>query len=175
MRFDFDAYGSAFFTMRLHRLRVLLTEQCDIAFLKQGVVSPSPCTSVVLFLAERGGASIAQISRATGYSHQLVNQRLALLEELGLSQRLADPHDKRKCTMELTRRGKADAKKLIAALESLARAFDELFDDLGVDVGAVLDKAHAQLSADPLQDRMQTARTPRAPGRSRTRRQGAQE
>ena len=152
--FDYDRYGNAFVDRRLHKLRVLITEQSDEVFVERGITAPSACVSVILFLQDKGNGSIAQIAEALGYSHQLINHRLQQLEKAGFTTRFADPRDKRKWRIKLTTRGLREAERVEEALPLIARAFDDLFSDLDVDLTLKLKDLHSALSKQPIGNRI---------------------
>ena len=172
-RFDFTAWGSAFVDARLHKLRETITRQSDLLFQEQGVEIPSSCTSVVLFLAPERRASIAQIADALGYSHQLINQRLAQLEAQAFVERRSDQRDRRRRLIALTAAGRRQAQLLEALLPRVAMAFQRLFDEIGVDLeqglSSCMDALHArpltrrvaEIDEPPRTDPAQTASRPR--------------
>jgi DNA-binding MarR family transcriptional regulator len=155
--FDYDEYGNAFVDMRLHRLRVLITEQCDDLFLERGISAPSAAVSVLLFLSQKGHANITQIANALSYSHQLINHRLGQLEKAGFIQRFADVRDKRRWLIKLTAIGRKEARKIDQALPEIAHAFDDLFEKLGVDLSRTLNEIHKSLSRETLSERLKPA------------------
>ena len=167
MQFDYDQYGSAFIDMRLHRLRVLITAQLDEFFAEAGVAIPSPCVSVVLFLAQRRKASISSIAETLGYSHQLITQRLLQLEELKCIHRLEDPRDRRKRLIALTAKGRRQATLLQETLPRAAEAFDALFDDLKINLPAAVKDIEKALKNDPLTDRLARLETSQLSARKR--------
>ena len=154
MAFDYDRYGNAFLAMRLHRLRSKVTEQCDVMFAENGLRIPTACVSVMLFLAETNRTSIATIAKETGYSHQLVTQRLAQLEALKMVERFENVADRRKWNIRLTRRGHTEAAKILEFLDHATAAFSNLFDELGADLDHLLTEADRLLDVRPLGERI---------------------
>ena len=154
--FDYDRFGSAFVDMRLHRLRVLITEQSDELFRERGIEASSAAASVLLLLLERQHASITQIADALGYSHQLINHRLKQLESLGQITRITDTRDRRKWLVKLTAKGRTEAQKVAETLPLIASAFDALFERAGVNLSSALEEARAELAATPLTTRLQS-------------------
>jgi DNA-binding MarR family transcriptional regulator len=153
LKFDFEKYGSAFLAMRLHRLRVLITDQSEELFEHFGLVAPSSCVSTILFLKERKSASIAQIAKATEYSHQLTSQRLLQLEELGLADRQAHERDGRRVLIALTPAGKKQAARIEEFLVLASKLMDGLFEELGCDLDLVLIHATENLTMNSLRKR----------------------
>lgn len=151
----------AFLAMYLHRLRKLITSQTDQLFEEKGVLVPSSCVSVMLYLLENKKASITELSEKLGYSHQLINQRLAILLEMTLISKTADPRDRRRSRITLTRRGANQARKLLELLPVTSQAFLALFDEVGIDLSAVITQAGKLLESNPLTNRV--ARTEKRP------------
>lgn len=112
-----------------------------------GIVAPVKTHSALLYLLIRGPASLVEIARSDGQSHQLVASRLAPLEALGLVERLADPDDLRRKPYKLTEAGQDEAAKVRSAISAHAEAQRELARETGLDLMAVLDRALA-LQAD---------------------------
>ena len=152
--FDFDQFGSAFVDMRLHRLRVLITEQSDALFAESGLKAPSSCVSVLLFLKAHKQASIVQISDRLGYSHQLIAHRLKLLDNLGLTAKFADMKDRRRALIKLTAAGLNEASKIERLLPEIAKVFDELSAEFSVNLSEVLDSIRGELVMNSLSDRV---------------------
>ena len=150
MRFEYERYGSAFLDMRLHRLRSTITEQLDVLFLQNDIGIPSTCISTILFLDQVKCANISQIAKATGYSHQLINQRLAQLESLSLVNRLEDVLDRRKLSLALTNKGKKEAKKVDVLLEQAGRLINDLYEEIEINLDRVLVAAQQALDDNPL-------------------------
>ena len=112
-----------------------------------GIVAPMKTHSALLYLLIRGPASLVEIARSDGQSHQLVATRLAPLEALGLVERFSDPDDLRRRPYKLTKAGRGEAVKVRAAIAAHAKAQQELALETGLDLVAVLDRALA-LQAD---------------------------
>jgi DNA-binding MarR family transcriptional regulator len=119
-----------------------------------GLKAPIRTHSVLLFLLERGPASLTEMARTDGQSHQLLASRLKPLEKLKLIEQFADPHDARRRPYKLSRAGKAEALAVREAIGSHARAMENLFAETGVDLVAVLDDALEALRIRPLTDRL---------------------
>lgn len=151
--FNYDEYGNVFIDMRLHRLRVLITEQCDDFFMGRGISTSSANVSVMLFLKERGQASIAQIAESLGYSHQLINHRLRQLEKQGYLGRHTDARDSRKWLIRLTPAGLEEATLIQNVLPEMGSVFDRLFEDIDPAFCETVDKFIQALSAQTVSQR----------------------
>ncbi|WP_052215816.1 MarR family winged helix-turn-helix transcriptional regulator [Sphingomonas sp. ERG5] len=119
-----------------------------------GLQAPIQAHSALLFLLERGPASLAEMARTDGQSHQLLSSRLKPLEKLELVERFADPHDARRRPYQLTRSGEAEARTIQAAIGAHARAMEDLFAETGVNLVTVLDDALEALRVRTLRDRI---------------------
>lgn len=154
MQFEYDKYGSAFLDMRLHKLRIQITDQMDFAFETHGIDIPSTCISLVLYLLERPTASIAQLAEGTNYSHQLINQRLTQLEALSFSKRVPDTRDRRRMLITLTPVGIKQARKLENFLTITSDVFDDIFEEIGIDLQAAVTAARAAISTRSILNRI---------------------
>ena len=119
-----------------------------------GLKAPPRTHSVLLFLLTKGPASLTEIARTDGQSHQLLASRLDPLEKLGLIERFVDPKDGRRRPFKLTRLGRKEALVVRANIEAHARAMEELFSEIGVDLVSALDDALEALRKRPLEDRL---------------------
>lgn len=151
--FDFDSYGMTFLARHLHRLRVVISDQSDEIFEDAGIIVPSHCSSLVLLLEEQKEVAIVKIANALGYSHQLVNQRVAILEELACVQKVQDPGDRRRSLVQLTRKGRSEAKKMRAALQRIDAGIQDVLSDLDVDLPTRLVDLRASLLSRSLLER----------------------
>ena len=120
-----------------------------------GLKAPIRTHSVLLFLLEQGPASLTEIARTDGQSHQLLSSRLKPLEKLRLIKRSVDPNDARRRPYKLTRSGRAEAITVRAAIGTHARAMEELFAETGVNLVAVLDDALEALRIKTLRSRIE--------------------
>ena len=136
-----------------------------------GIRAPAKTHSALLYLHLHGAATLTQIAKIDGQSHQLLAARLAPLEQLGLIERVVDPADGRRRPYRLTRSGREEAKKVLAAASLAAAAMRQLFGELGFDLLEALERAIERLRVEPFRARMQRAS---APGPAR-RAQGAAE
>ncbi len=119
-----------------------------------GVAAPVRTHSALLYLAEIGPATLADIAAADGQSHQLVTQRLAPLEAMGLIERFHDAEDGRRKPYRLTARGRREAARVAAMAEALSGAMESLFEETGVNLAVAIDKAREGLQRIPLAERM---------------------
>jgi DNA-binding MarR family transcriptional regulator len=144
--FPFEQYGSAFLAKWLHTVRVEISAQCDEIFIEQGIDIPSHCVSVLLLLKGKKRIGLTEIADELGYSHQLINQRLKLLKNLELIERLPDATDKRKNLVKLTKRGKEQAAKFDQALRLVSAAIDHCLKEVGIDLFKDLETVQGALT-----------------------------
>jgi DNA-binding MarR family transcriptional regulator len=125
-----------------------------------GIRAPAKTYSALLYLHLHGAATLTRIAKLDGQSHQLLAARLAPLEQLGLIERFDDPDDGRARPYRLTRSGREEAKKVLAATSLAAQAMRQLFVELGLDLVEVLEGAIEGLRVEPLGARMRRASAP---------------
>jgi len=145
--------NSAFLGARTQRLSDLISEQGNAFFRDVGLVVPVRCNSTILFLHNCGPSSLVEIARALDLPHQLVAQRTSLLEEFSILTRKADPNDQRRRTFHLTRKGKREADRIEQRCRDAIEVFENVNKELGVNLGKILDAAHAALSHQTMLDR----------------------
>ncbi len=144
----------AFVAHMAARLDARLCAQARDLFEAHGVNSPVTSSSILIFLNRRGPGTIADICRIDGQSHQLATSRLTPLLKDGFVQASADPHDGRRQLLSLTRKGRAEAKKLEAACSDIAHALKGLNEEFGVDLMFILESAEKALARTPLIERV---------------------
>jgi DNA-binding MarR family transcriptional regulator len=76
----------------------------------------------------------AEIANALRQPHQLVTQRVEVLIALGTVERLDDPRDGRRKILRLTPQGAAQFVRMQDCLTKVARAFGDLFEEIGCDL-----------------------------------------
>ncbi len=151
---DAHELREAFFGNRLSRLVDLIVEQGEDLFRNRGLSLPSTSASTVLYLSEHGNVSAADVARDLKQPHQLATQRVQALLELGLVKRSKDPNDARRNVLVLTESGKREARKLKECLADAARAYEQLSDEIGIDVSQFVLSLSQALADEPLQARV---------------------
>ncbi len=152
---DTHELREAFFGNRLSRLVDLIVEQGEDLFRNRGLSLPSTSASTVLYLSEHKNVSAADVARDLNQPHQLATQRVQALLELGLVERSKDPNDGRRNVLALTENGKREARKLRACLADAARVYEQLSDEIGIDVSQVLLSISQALADEPLLARVE--------------------
>jgi DNA-binding MarR family transcriptional regulator len=148
----------AFLANQLRRLVDMIAEQGDNLLMGAGLSLPSRAVSSVLLIGERGQISAADIAKELQQPHQLVTQRIEILIELGLLNRIDDPSDGRRKILELTRKGKRELRLLETCLRDAERVFLSLYQEIECDLLAVTRHAMKVLSSKSILDRIATAK-----------------
>ena len=151
---DTHRLGSAFIAYQLERLAEQIVAQGNDMLDAAGITFPSRAVSTVLFIGEHQPTSTADIARALGQPHQVATQRVDLLIRLGIVERIDDPDDGRRKLLRLTRQGAAQFEVLTAQLAEAGLAFEALFEELGCNLSAVIQRAADSLLNAPLLARM---------------------
>jgi DNA-binding MarR family transcriptional regulator len=146
--------GSAFIAFQLDRLTELIIAQGNDMLDAAGITFPSRAVSTVLYIGEHQPTSTADIARALGQPHQVATQRVDILLRLGVVERVDDPDDGRRKLLRLTRQGSDQFQIMTARLAKAGRAFETLFDEIGCDLPAVIQRAADALGSAPLLSRM---------------------
>ena len=152
------AFSDAFFGYRIGRVYDLIVEQADEYLFEYGLSIPSRTISTLLIIDESENVSIADVTNALQHPHQLVAQRVELLEELGLVTRGADPYDGRRKILQLTVKGEKEAALLKRSLRDAISALDVLFCELGADINVLMRAMLKSLQERSLNERVQDAK-----------------
>jgi DNA-binding MarR family transcriptional regulator len=152
-----DDLRPAFVAHLADRLNDTICRETQIYADRLGIQAPVKTHSALLFLHKCGPASLTEIAARDGQSHQLLAARLGPLESLGLIERFDDPSDGRRRPYRLTRAGQAEARRVEEATRREAAAMQALFDEMGVDLNAVLEQAIERLRVTPLTRRIDDA------------------
>ena len=149
-----DELRPAFVAHLADRLNGMIWSETQIYADRMGVTAPLKTHSALLFLLRKGPASLAEIARMDGQSHQLLTSRIDPLERLGFVERFADPEDARRMPYRLTKAGREEAKRIEAAITVKAEAMRQLFAETGHDLIAILEDAIERLRIKPLGRRL---------------------
>jgi DNA-binding MarR family transcriptional regulator len=149
-----QAFEPAFLGHAADRLNARIGEQTALILAGEGIKTPVSSASVMLFLELNGPATVADIARADGQSHQTVTARVLPLLRMKLVEKRPDPGDQRKVRMMLTQAGRADARKLRQICAALARAMKQLSAGSGIQLYRAISEAETELQRWPLQYRL---------------------
>ncbi|HRX74690.1 MAG TPA: MarR family transcriptional regulator [Hyphomonas sp.] len=151
---DTHRLGTAFIAKQLEQLAEQIVGQGADMLEAAGITFPSRAVSAVLFLGENEPASTADIARALGQPHQVATQRVDLLIQLGIIERVDDPEDGRRKLLRLTPKGRDQFTILAGRLEKAGQAFDALFAEIGCDLPEVTRQVAEALQNKSLLNRM---------------------
>ena len=90
-----DELRPAFVAHLADRLNNMIWAETQIYADRAGIIAPLKTHSAILFLLRQGPASLSEIARTDGQSHQLLASRIDPLEKLRLVERFIDPKDTR--------------------------------------------------------------------------------
>lgn len=148
---------AAFLGLRLRAVDHVIGVQGKELLSRFDVHAPHLCVSIIRLIALRQSVTVSEISNALGLSRQLVLQRLKLLEAGDFITSQTDAHDRRSRLIRLSRAGKAESRKIEALLTGIEAAFQELNEELGVDLSITLHAAEKALRRRGLLDRLSDA------------------
>ncbi len=148
--------NGAFAANQMTRLVDLINEQGVCLLADAGLTLPPRAVSTILLIGERKQISAADIAQELEQPHQLVTQRIELLINLGLVQRLDDPNDGRRKIIGLSAKGGHEFKTLDKRLAEAALAFDDLFKEIENDLSATTMRAIEALKNKSLLARINT-------------------
>lgn len=143
----------AFLGHMANRLDSLIGRQSEAMLAEAGAKTPRRSVSVMLFLLQHGDASIADMARRDGQSHQLIASRIGPLETLGLIVTMADPDDERRKLCRLTPQGRDDAQIVAQVARKIAVSLTALNREIGFDLMGAIEAAEKSLSKVPLYER----------------------
>jgi len=143
----------AFVAKRAKDFNLLVASQAESIYQERGMIFPVSVSSTLLFISRNAPVSQAELSRSLDQPHQLVAYRVRELENLKLIQRKIDPKDNRRKLLRLTKKGCSQAKSLEEFSKLAVGTFEDLFEEIGVDLSDGLGKAIEALKAVPLYSR----------------------
>ena len=149
----------AAFALRARALVDRLADQLTDAIVDWDLKIIAKSMGIVQLLYSEGAKSQTEIAERLCYSQQLAAQRLAWLHENEFVVSERDPSDARRRLIQLTAAGKAEGKKLQSFLPLLAKAYDGLFEEIEVDLDAVVQAADRALEETPLKARIVRTKT----------------
>jgi len=147
-------YRAAFLASMAQRLRDHISDEGAELLKENGAETPVTSVSFMLFLAEYGPSSSADIATAMNFSHQRVTSRIAELERLGLVVRVPDRSDQRRKLIELTPKGQAEMLVLETVYREAAIAIEEVFLEIDDDLMEKIVTTLNALQRNSIQDRI---------------------
>jgi len=147
-----------FLGKKAEALSTLIEKQFHPIFKEAGIVIPVKSCSVLQFLAQQKSASAADIARSLDQSHQLIIQKIPGLIKLKLINCRDDPQDRRRKEYRLNAKGRRQVELLNAVTSNLGDAYQDLFNELGIDVFDAISKTIVSLTQVDLQTRLNRTR-----------------
>lgn len=142
------------FGLRINRGAELIGDQGREAFWRTGINLDAHLTSVVVALYQQGGQSSSDLAKATGYSRQLIEFRLKQLKKDGYVTSKISPADARKRVYSLSSRRKREFARVVETMIDFESVYEELWREIGVDLGDAILKLERALHAKPLLARL---------------------
>ena len=150
----------AFIANLFDRAANFVSTQGELLLQDEDLSFPSRASSAVLYVGEHESASAADIASALELPHQLATQRVQLLLDLGLLERVADTQDGRRKILKLTAKGVSEYHRLTKVLDEASQALAMLFDEIECDLLSKVERLIAALRDRSLMERVQSIRTP---------------
>lgn len=141
------------FGMRIRRAADLIKEQGREAFWRTGIALDAKLTSVVISLYEKDGQTSSDLA-ATGLSRQLVEKRLKQLEKEGYVVSMRSNEDARKRTYSISPSRREEITRVVETMVDFEKVYEELWNEIDVDLGAAVLKLEQALLAKPLLARL---------------------
>ena len=135
--YDLDI-SAAFFANMTSRLSKMINDDFSEVLQESSIVTPITDVSLIMFLAQTKGASIAEVAKALSYSHQRTASRISALEKLSLIYRHTDIDDARCQRFTLTELGIKDVAQLKSITKDVASAISEISKEQNVQIMEVL-------------------------------------
>jgi DNA-binding MarR family transcriptional regulator len=146
--------GLPFLAHRLRRASELILEGSAEALRGFGSAAPARGGSTLLLLRAHGPMGITEIAFRLRLSHPLIIRLTDALAGEGLVRAEADPRDQRRRLIALTPRGEAEAARLEAFSQALARTFEAMFAEGGADLFAAIERFEAVAETRPIAGRI---------------------
>ena len=151
--YESETISKAYTAKKLLDNSYLILAQVASVYRHKGMVFPVICSSTLVCLDRNGPTSVTEIAKTLGHPHQTVAQHLRTLLKLEIIEKRADENDRRRTEYHLTHFGVEQAACLSKYNIDAALVFRGLDEDLGVDLGAILDASYAHLKRRTMSDR----------------------
>ena len=142
------------FGMKIKRLTDLIADQGREAFWQTGIDLDAKLTSVVVALYENGSATSSELAEQIGLSRQLIEKRLRVLEESGYIESGINKTDARKRSYRIAAQRKAEAERVVSTMRDFEKVYEQLWAEVGVDLGTAIVKLESALRINPLLSRL---------------------
>ena len=132
----------------------LISKQSKSIFDKIGIIIPVKSTSLVICLDNKQKLSVVEIANELGQSRQLIIQKIPKLEQLGLIKPETVADDKRRKLYVLTDTGQEQVKKILKIQNDITMIYENLFDEINVNLFDAIDKTIKALNSKNLDQRL---------------------
>lgn len=156
--------GPAFLAHLLRRLADELVRAGATWYPEVGVTAPPRTASTLIALDDRGPLGVTEIAALLRQSHPLVIGWVKLLTDLGFVDTQTDPQDGRRSIIVLTDEGRAEVRRLRAALVIMEKASQKLMDEASPELFEALWRMEEAVRRKPFTDRLREENTDRLPG-----------
>jgi DNA-binding MarR family transcriptional regulator len=155
-----ETQGRALIAHRLRRLSERFLAGARDWLPQMGVTIPANALSTVLLLAEAGPLAVTDIAQRLRFSHPMIIGLVRDLEAAGAVRTYADHADRRRRLTALTPAGEAQARAIRTANAALARAYDQLGAEVGVDLLVLVEALDRACDQAPFDARLRQAASP---------------
>ena len=149
-----ERQGPAFLAHLLKRVSDELVTAAGHWYPEAGVTAPPRTTSTLLALGDQGPMGVTELARLLRQSHPLVITWVRQLASLGFVEQRADAGDGRRTVVALTRKGRAEVRRLHAALATMAQASQALLDEAAPGLFEALWRVEHACRKTPFVDRL---------------------
>lgn len=144
----------AFVGLRLRVVQQLIDKQGREVLDCYQIKVPPVCVSVLVQIAQSKKANVSEIIDALQLSRQTVLQRLKALESNALIFSEPGTHDRRHRIICLSPHGQREVKKLDLLIGNLDRVFDEIGQEVGVNLVTLFKQIENSLRQESLVERL---------------------
>ncbi|MEZ5920079.1 MAG: MarR family transcriptional regulator [Parvularculaceae bacterium] len=153
---DFAAeLGPGYLNLPLRRLAQRLAAEGDIYLQRTGVNVSARATAILAYIARNEQTPIVHIAEALGYTHPAVAKAVEKLEQDGIVQSRSNKEDLRRRYVSLTRKGKQEMRKIDEVARHASAVFEDIFEEIGVDLFDAILEFERALDRRPLVGRME--------------------
>ena len=150
----------SYFLLALTKVQQEFQSQAEEVFAAYQLDMPVVCDATLQFIAKNAPVSISDISAGLNDTHQITAQRVEKLVKLGVVLRTRDPEDQRRFNLTLTEFGSDQAARLERAMELASMAYQQIYEEIGVNIQDVMTSTLEALRRAPVLDRMSALETP---------------
>ncbi|NVJ96536.1 MAG: MarR family transcriptional regulator [Alphaproteobacteria bacterium] len=142
------------FGMKISRTADQIGQQGREAYWQLGLELDALLNSLALALYEHGPKTSSEITKLTGFSRQREEARLKKLVKSGYATSRPDPEDARRTLFEINPEKAPDMDRALAMMKDFEQVYEDLWQEIGVDMGEAVAKLERALTARPLLARL---------------------